>query len=272
MKNSIFSIILILTSTLYYGQIHRFFYNVTFKRDSAGTLIHNDLMVLDINKKNNYFYSNEYLKKDSLNQQKGAKFQFAYPKFKPIISWDKSKFTFLHNMGANGYKYDNEINLKWHLTNENKNIEGYSVQKATTNYGGRNWIAWFATDLPFPYGPYVFYGLPGLILEIYDDKENYHFFFVGNKNLAQNFDSEKFLKPYMSYNISNIKKKDWKKIQLNRYYSPLALYKTDEGRILNDNGQQKTLKEIMDDEKRIQENIKKYNNPIELDEIVHFPE
>lgn len=271
MKKNIFLILITLLFNISFGQTHRFFYNVTFKKDSAGTFIQNDIVVLDINKNNNYFYSYEYLKKDSLNQQKGAKFQFAYPKFKPIVSWDKNIFTFTHNMGADGYRYDNNIEIKWTLTNETKSIEGFSVQKATGTYGGRNWIAWFSTDLPFPYGPYVFYGLPGLILEVYDDKENYHFTFIGNKKLSQNFDSEKFLKPYMSFRISKIKKKDWKQIQLNKYYSPLAIYKTDEAIIIKENGQQQTLKEIIDEEKEIQEEIRKYNNPIELDEIVHFP-
>lgn len=42
-------------------------------------------------------------------------------------------------------------------------------------YAGRNWTAWYTEDIPIQFGSYKFNGLPGLILEIYDDKEHYHF-------------------------------------------------------------------------------------------------
>ncbi|RXM57797.1 GLPGLI family protein [Chryseobacterium sp. CH1] len=40
-------------------------------------------------------------------------------------------------------------------------IGKYKSQKAETNYGGRNWIAWFTTELPFADGPLYFNGLFG---------------------------------------------------------------------------------------------------------------
>lgn len=41
--------------------------------------------------------------------------------------------------------------------------------KATLSFRGRNWTAWYATDIPLPYGPWKFQGLPGLIMEMEDD-------------------------------------------------------------------------------------------------------
>ncbi|WP_317127630.1 GLPGLI family protein, partial [Chryseobacterium sp. CH1] len=38
--------------------------------------------------------------------------------------------------------------LNWKITSEQKIIGKYKSQKAETNYGGRNWIAWFTTELP----------------------------------------------------------------------------------------------------------------------------
>ncbi len=52
---------------------------------------------------------------------------------------------------------------------------GFKVQKATGAFAGRNYIAWFAPELPFSDGPYKFSGLPGLILEISDLQNQYHF-------------------------------------------------------------------------------------------------
>jgi len=66
---------------------------------------------------------------------------------------------------------DNYPELSWGITNETKNIAGYPCIKATTNYRGRNWIAWFTPNIAIPYGPWKLHGLPGLILEAYDKDE-----------------------------------------------------------------------------------------------------
>jgi GLPGLI family protein len=63
----------------------------------------------------------------------------------------------------------------WQLVNEYKKIGKYKCQKAVTKRYGRTWIAYFTKEIPFPFGPYKFNKLPGLILEVYDDKDDYHF-------------------------------------------------------------------------------------------------
>ena len=47
-------------------------------------------------------------------------------------------------------------------------VVGYVCQKATCSFRGRDFIAWFAMDLPVRDGPWKFGGLPGLILKVYD--------------------------------------------------------------------------------------------------------
>lgn len=66
---------------------------------------------------------------------------------------------------------DNYPEPDWIISGEKKNIAGYSCVKATANYRGRTWIAWFTPDLAIPYGPWKLQGLPGLILEAYDKNE-----------------------------------------------------------------------------------------------------
>jgi len=46
---------------------------------------------------------------------------------------------------------------------------------ATANYKGRDYIAWFATDIPISIGPWEYTGLPGLILIIHDTKNQISF-------------------------------------------------------------------------------------------------
>lgn len=65
----------------------------------------------------------------------------------------------------------------WVIQQENKKIKNVSCQRATVNYKGRKYQAWFAPSIPFSDGPWKFHGLPGLILEIYDDTNEIKFIF-----------------------------------------------------------------------------------------------
>lgn len=62
---------------------------------------------------------------------------------------------------------------KWKIENEKKTICGYECQKATCKWRGRDFVAWFTTQIPVSAGPWKFGGLPGLILEIRDSKNDY---------------------------------------------------------------------------------------------------
>ena len=73
--------------------------------------------------------------------------------------------------------------IKWTVLSETKTIEKFTAQKATTYFGGRNWIAWFTNGIQIQDGPYTFCGLPGLLLTIEDNKANHQFKFVGNQKI-----------------------------------------------------------------------------------------
>ncbi|MBA5791574.1 GLPGLI family protein [Flavobacterium sp. xlx-214] len=70
---------------------------------------------------------------------------------------------------------DNYIELTWNILSETKNISGFACQKAETTFRGLKWIVWFAPELHTNFGPWKLYGLPGLILEAYDNNEKYRF-------------------------------------------------------------------------------------------------
>ncbi|MDN3674890.1 GLPGLI family protein [Flavobacterium branchiarum] len=74
-----------------------------------------------------------------------------------------------------------DINKEWELVNETKLINGYKCYKAITER--KIWlkktdnvakvIAWYCPTIPMNFGPKGFGGLPGLILELQDDKMIY---------------------------------------------------------------------------------------------------
>lgn len=61
--------------------------------------------------------------------------------------------------------FEGQVNeLKWKITEEQKEINGYQCKKAHLE-GNPAIYVWFAPEIPVSGGPYVFYGLPGLVLE-----------------------------------------------------------------------------------------------------------
>src|SRR5699024_6783576 len=81
----------------------------------------------------------------------------------------------LQEIGDKDYIYVEPQKIDWEITEETAEYMGYQVQKAKTNFAGRAYEAWFTLEIPISDGPYVFYGLPGLIVEVYDVEKHYHF-------------------------------------------------------------------------------------------------
>jgi GLPGLI family protein len=69
--------------------------------------------------------------------------------------------------------------IGWKILKDTMSFSGIPCQKATALFKGRNWTAWYATDLPFSSGPWKLNGLPGLIIQAYDDKNEVKFEFAG---------------------------------------------------------------------------------------------
>lgn len=56
--------------------------------------------------------------------------------------------------------------MTWEIQEDSiSNVLGYDCIKAVSQYHGRKWTAWFAPEVPLPFGPWKLRGLPGLILK-----------------------------------------------------------------------------------------------------------
>ena len=99
------------------------------------------------------------------------------------------KITVYCDMAPERYKYDQKLPLiTWEETDEPANICGYQCKKATGEYGGRKWQAWYAEEIAVPFGPWKIFGLPGLVLKAADESGNHSFeaivFRQGNREFA----------------------------------------------------------------------------------------
>ena len=99
---------------------------------------------------------------------------------------------------------DSTLTIKWTLEKEKKVIDGVTCNKATTNFRGRKWIAWYNPDMPEYFGPWKFYGLPGVIYEVADESKRFVFVL---ERIDKKFD----------YESVKINLKDYKNIDLKTY-------------------------------------------------------
>ncbi|MEO8174680.1 MAG: GLPGLI family protein, partial [Sediminibacterium sp.] len=119
-----------------------------------------------------------------------------FPGSRPMDEWKKLSMTdsytrnfeneqliFIAPAGLNSYAIEEKIPvINWTITQDSKTIKDFPCQKATCRFRGRDYEAWFCSQIPYSNGPWKLGGLPGLILEAYDVNKDVTFTFVGFEN------------------------------------------------------------------------------------------
>ncbi len=118
------------------------------------------------------------MKLDSLRangtyQQTDLGTYFSYNEYE--IRRNGSVISYTEPIGEDEYSYEENLTFNWELSNESKVIKDYNCKKATVTYGGREWIAWYTTEIAIDAGPYKFNGLPGLIVKVTDSTNSFDF-------------------------------------------------------------------------------------------------
>ena len=67
------------------------------------------------------------------------------------------------------------VKKTWNLELGDTTIVGYNCKKATCNFRGRKWTAWYTLDIPISEGPWKIDGLPGMILKAVDSLNQFSF-------------------------------------------------------------------------------------------------
>jgi len=101
-----------------------------------------------------------------------------YFQFKDIfISNSKGIIISIDWLANKKVRYEEPIpKFNWKLSNETKFVNNYICHKAEVDFRGRKYIAWYTKEIALPFGPWKFYGLPGLILEVQDSDKEYTIF------------------------------------------------------------------------------------------------
>lgn len=272
------SFFLVFISAVLFAQTHRFIYDLQYKQDSLATDYTKVNMALDINPNDAKFYNYQVVQMDSLNKIRGQ-MSMMWDDDVPVITHKRNsavnqQYILLDNL----FVVESEDVIPWKLSDETKTSGNYTLQKATAKWGGRNWTAWFSKDINLNEGPYKFRGLPGLIFEIQDDKGNYKFTMNKSYKLEKTFDTTTFLENFAGMKPVKISQDKIVKMQLQNYENPLREFK--ESFSNNENPENKffimgvevkSKDQFKDLTEMTQERIRKKNNPIELDKIIHYP-
>ncbi len=244
-------------------------YDLTWQIDSTDAeSIQNETMVLFIGDKISRFssegqhiadsikeaYKDRERTQQSFNEMR-SKMPMSALNFYIFKRQNSAEVSFTEKIVKDNYRYEQNIDdLNWEILPETKEVAGFLAQKAKASFSGRNYTAWFTTEIPISEGPYKFRGLPGLILEISDDKDYYTFKLNGFKELNDEISMEFDPDDYLEVSRERF-------LQIKKEYAENPFIKMESSGITM--GFQPGQKEKLLKEHR--EEIKKKNNPIELE-------
>ena len=219
MKNTYLFAIIILLSFSVSSQViqddakFKATYKLTFQPDSTDVASQKEeTMYLYIGDELSRFASSGTIIKDSLmaNRDKSNKNPAALRKLQDQVPSTVFNYNIYFNKNdkntlviekilKNRYFYEvASSQLDWQIFQETDTIKGYKVQKATTSFAGRDYEAWFNSEIPISSGPYKFNGLPGLIINISDSQNHYVFelteFKILREPLTMHLDLSKYIK------------------------------------------------------------------------------
>lgn len=258
---------------MFFSQNNRFIYEVKYKKDSISKHVIRENYYLDVTKDDVAYYNRMYFMNDSLGLSGFKDYRLTSFLIKKNNSNIYQNYEYIGD--ANSYKISDEAKQQWNITDSIKVSDNLRLQKATTRFGGRNWVAWFSKEIPIPYGPYKFNGLPGLIMELYDNKKDYYFNLIKSEKIPEGYERSS-LKNFMSRAIP-VTQKELNKLKLDLYSNPFkyafngALTIPEGKKLLLEDGTILSKEELKPAEARERQKIKSYNNPIELDKAIKYP-
>lgn len=193
-------ILSLLFSVFISAQNNRVIYEYTFRPDSTKVdSLKTEWMYLDITPKGSKYYSKKAFESDSIIQE-SVKKQLASGMRSISVSrtnqndevsyeiekkYPDYKITMTETLGNDTFIVTEDRKINWKILPEKQKIGEFNTQKATADFAGRKWTAWFTTEVPIIDGPYKFSGLPGLIVQLSDQTESHQMELKGIKKILE---------------------------------------------------------------------------------------
>lgn len=271
-----FTLILFLFTQFFSAQNKRFIYQYTFIPDSTNKAnIMKEFMFLEVygNGTSSFFSQRKY-QSDSTIIAPANKGKMIMPPADLQVLYTiekKEGNVFYKVLGSSAQmkiKASDERKMNWQILGDKQKVLNYETQKASLDFAGRTWDAWFTQAIPIQDGPYKFHGLPGLIVKMEDKTKSHTFELVGIADLPDNYS---YPERYQYLKEINFNRAEYEKYYLKYRKDPAAGEKQlyIEGKIVDytdSSGKHHTGAEtIREIEKLAKEAVKKDNNTIEID-------
>ncbi|WP_295200384.1 GLPGLI family protein [uncultured Chryseobacterium sp.] len=256
------------------SQSFKLYYNLDFIKDTISQNKEERNLVLWVENQNYLFCSNELLNKDSL---KNSNLEYS-----PTILNEETEFMKIKNgniissfslVDDNLYIVNEDFDfLKWEIKNQTKIIGNMECQLAKIQYKGRDWEAWFSTQYPISFGPYIFNGLPGVIVELSDSKKQYIFKLSKIKNTKEDFNRLMNQRTWIDTKPIVVTKSQLTKVYLSHYSDPFRRMKEKKMIYMVDEktGERQPPPDFNKMTAKAQKYIRDNNNPIEISEAVKY--
>ncbi|WP_370897460.1 GLPGLI family protein [Chryseobacterium gossypii] len=217
-----------------------------------------------------------YLESDSINRANGN-YEYQYGGRFESLKRERNSFKNKNYelIGHDMFTFPTEDNITWNLTDETKKMGDYVLQKATSRFGGRSWTAWFNKDMAISEGPYKFRGLPGMIFQLEDSGSNFIFTLIKSKNLKETYSTVGFIETFYGRKPLEISEKTRIKKKREIYNDPLADMRNNfkenmQGQMYVMGTRVTSIEQFNELTRKLQEMLKKKNNPIELDKAIKY--
>ncbi|BAG34041.1 conserved hypothetical protein [Porphyromonas gingivalis ATCC 33277] len=179
----------------------RFFYKVVFVEDTLKREKKTEAQcVLEIGRHGSSFMDLYQLAWDSLSdavtRRKGSMMEL-FTEGAGLVKKIKWRIVLLKGYPEGTDRHQQEVPLTgryeyecpspsfdWQIGEETEEIMEYTCRKATCRHSGRDYTAWYAEDIALSDGPYIFRGLPGLIVAIASDDGEYAFKLNGMQEIT----------------------------------------------------------------------------------------
>jgi GLPGLI family protein len=178
------------------GSIIKCMYELKYTKDTLTKQMNEDLLILQVGRilsKSYSFYSNQVdsifglpnkdeVLRRAINKAFETNAEHPHKRMKTYVykNYPVGKITVTDGLSLQDYIYEDELNAQdWEILDSTRMVLDNLCQLAKCTFRGRQWMAWFAPEIPISDGPWKFGGLPGLIMEVYDIDRQYNFVIIG---------------------------------------------------------------------------------------------